>query len=112
MECALSWACWKTYVGRPEGDWAYNVAISVLGNGLASARHHKESLSVREAELSMILRTGGAQHNILIVQGNMAIAYEALGQHEEVLRMRRKIYSGWLNLKGEEHYETLEKPTT
>ena len=109
VECALSWACWKTYVGRPEDDWAYNIAISVLGNGLASIRHHKESLSVREAELSMILRTGGAQHNILIVQGNMAIAYEALGQHEEVLRMRRKIYSGWLNLKGEEHYDTLRE---
>ena len=109
VACALGWACWKTYVGRPEDDWAYNIAISVLGNGLASASHHKESLSVRGAELSMLLRTNGPQHNILIVQGNLAIAYEALGQHEEVLRMRRKIYSGWLNLKGEEHYDTLRE---
>ena len=71
VECALSWACWKTTWRRPEGDWAYNVAISVLGNGLASARHHKESLSVREAELSMILRTGGAQHQHSHCAGNM-----------------------------------------
>ena len=30
---ALSWACWKTYVGRPEGDMARRLAMTLLGNG-------------------------------------------------------------------------------
>ena len=34
VRCALGWACWKTYLGRPEADWARLVAINALGNGL------------------------------------------------------------------------------
>ena len=33
MRRALSWACWKTYVGRPEGDMARRLAMTLLGNG-------------------------------------------------------------------------------
>ena len=28
--CALAWACWKTYVGRPETNWAPITAIVEL----------------------------------------------------------------------------------
>ncbi len=48
--CALGWACWKTYAGRPEEDMARRFAMSVLGNGLSDAKHHKDALSVRDNE--------------------------------------------------------------
>ena len=28
VRCALGWACWKTYVGRPEADFARKMAMS------------------------------------------------------------------------------------
>jgi len=31
VKCALGWACWKTYVGRPEGDWNRCKATNCLG---------------------------------------------------------------------------------
>ena len=31
---ALVMACWKTYLGRPEGSWARRMAMARLGNGL------------------------------------------------------------------------------
>ena len=104
---ALTWACWKTYVGRPEADVARMSAMSVLGNGLFSAKHNEDALSVREAELAMKRRLGDSEHNILIVQGNLAITYDALGRLEEALQMKRDVYSGRLRLSGEEHEETL-----
>ena len=55
VSCALGWACWKTYLGRPERNTARQLAIGQLGNGLYYAGHHEEELSVREAELSMEL---------------------------------------------------------
>ena len=42
VHCALGWACWKTYVGRPEGDWTRQSAMQQLGNGLFSAKRHEE----------------------------------------------------------------------
>ena len=51
--CALGWACWKTYVGRPETDPASARSDDVLGNGLSAVGRHEDALSVREAELSM-----------------------------------------------------------
>ena len=34
VRCALGWACWKTYVGRPEADELRSFAMNVLGGGL------------------------------------------------------------------------------
>ena len=34
VSCALGWACWKTYVGRPETDPARVIAMGLLGNAL------------------------------------------------------------------------------
>jgi hypothetical protein len=41
------------------------------------------------------------------VQGNLAISYAKLGRDDDVLRMRRDVYSGWLKLEGREHELTL-----
>jgi tetratricopeptide (TPR) repeat protein len=109
VRCALGWACWKTYLGRPETDWARRLALSVLGNGLSDADHDEEALSVREAELSSLQRLGAREENMLIAQGNLANTYKALGRLEEAIRMRREVHSGWLKLKGEEDEDTLRE---
>ena len=85
------------------------MAMNQLGNGLGMAGHNEDALSVKEAELLMLRRVGDSERNILIVQGNLAITYRAVGRHEEALRMRRDVYSGTLKLKGEQDADTLKE---
>ena len=96
-------------MGRPEGDNDRLDAMTELGNGLSDAKHNEDALSVRQARLSLMRRIGDSESNILIAQGNLANTYKALGRLEEAIRMRREVYSGWLKLKGEEHYDTLRE---
>jgi len=105
VKCALGWACWKTYVGRPETDRI--MAMTVLGNGLNDANHHEAALSVKEAELSVLRRLGIQEQSILVTQGNLATTYCRLGRFEDALRINRDVYSGRLKLLGEEHRDTL-----
>ena len=107
VRCALGWACWKTYVGRPEADRTRIMAMNQLGNGLNAAKHHEDALSVREAELSMRRRLGESEADMLTAQGNLANTYADLGRVEEALHMRRDVYSGRLKLLGEEHNSTV-----
>jgi len=107
VRCAIGWACWKMYVGRPEANWARGHAMGMLGIGLSHAEHYEDALSVQQAELSMERRLGGSEDNILSVQGNLANSYEKLGRREEALRKRRDVYSGRSKLNGEEHAKTL-----
>ena len=114
VRCALGWACWKTYVGRPEANQVRQVrgmAMSQLGNGLYAAAHDEDALTVREAELAVMRRLGASVDNILIVQGNLASSYHALGRTAEALRYRRDVYAGYLKLHGEEHENTLREAT-
>ena len=105
--CALGWGCWKTYVGRPEGDRVRGMAMSQLGNGVSGAEHYEEALAVYEAELAMLRRLGAWEETILIAQSNVASAYDQLGRDEEAMLMREEIYSRTLDIWGEEHRETL-----
>ena len=105
--CALGWASWKTYLGRPKLDRARLDAIRVLVSGLSAAGHHEDALSVGEAQLSMMRRFGASRNNILIAQCNLANSYRMLGRFEEVMSVRRDVYSGWLKLHGEEDESTL-----
>ena len=106
---ALGWACWKTYVGRPETNVPRLWAMTELGNGLSEADRDEDALSVREAELSMLRRLGASEHSILIAQGNLAISYRRLGRREEAMCLRRDVYSGFLKIHGEEHYDTIRE---
>ena len=107
VRCALGWACYRTYLGRPETDWAGRSAIRQLANGLCAAGQNEDALRVREAELSMARRLGAPEDEILRTQGNLAITYEALGRPDEAILMKRDVYFGRLKLRGEEHEETL-----
>ena len=76
--------------------------MTELGNGLYNAIHHEAALPVREAELAMRRRLGDSEEELLVVQGNLAGTYQALGRHEDALRMRQNVYSRRLKLNGEE----------
>ena len=65
VRCALGWACWKTYLGRPETDESRELAMSHVGNGLYEAGHFEDALSVREAELSTLRRYETSEGNFL-----------------------------------------------
>jgi len=107
VHCALGWACWKTYVGRPEADRVRSSAMGMLGFGLSDAKHHEVALSVKEANLAMMRRVGAPEYSILVAQNNLASTYQKLGRLEEALNLYRDVYSGWLKLTGEESMETL-----
>jgi len=104
--CALGWACWKTYLGRPEEDRIRRLAMNVLGSGLSDADHHEDALSVKEAELATYRRLGAPEEQMLAVQSNLSDTYQKIGRLEEALQMKRDVYSGWLRL-NEEHENTL-----
>ena len=40
---------------------------------------------------------------MLVVQSNLANTYQCLGRHDDALRMRRDVYSGFCKWEGEEH---------
>ena len=105
--CALSWVCWKTYLGRPEANWCRRAALTQLGNGLYAAQLYEDALPVQEAVLSMERRLAATEENILAVQSNLANTYSYLRQGEKALSMRRDVYSGRARLHGEEHRETI-----
>ena len=107
VRCALGWACWKTYLGRPETDGHRTAAISELGNGLLGIGQYDDALSVKETHLATLRRLDADKQNILDVQGNLAVTYATLERYELALRMKRIVYYGYLKLKGKEHKDTL-----
>ena len=106
---ALGCACWKTYLGRREADFARRMAMRQLGNGLFAAEHFEDALSMRETELSMLRRLGASEGDILDVQGNISITYGKLGRYERALQIERDAYFGRLRLHGEEHEDTVRE---
>ena len=104
---ALGWACWKTYVGRPETDEARRDAMNVLGLGLTDAKRHEDALVVEKATLAMMRRLGASDTNFLGMQGNLAGTYNCLGRLEDASRIEKLVFSGYLKLKGLEHKDTI-----
>ena len=106
VACALGWACWKTYVGRPEKDWPLRGAMTLLGNGLCEVNHHEHAIIVDEAHISLLRRRGISGEQLLDVQGNLACSYGELGQLEKAVSMERDIYSAHVKRHGMGHYHT------
>ena len=80
--------------------------MTQLGNGLHSARHYEDALTVREADLALARRFGETR-NIIAALSNLASAYQFLGRRSEALSMRQDVYSVTLQLFGEEHNRTI-----
>ena len=106
VACALGWACWKTYVGRPESDPVRMSAMRQVANGLAAVDHDEDALTVEEAQLSLMRRLDYSEEGLLTMQENLAVSYARLGRVEEALLMQRDVYSGRMKLDGEEHART------
>ena len=106
VACALGWACWKTYVGRPETDQVREVPCGCSGT-CYSMRATTRTLLARQAELSLMKRVGAPGDHMLAVQTRVGYSYNALGRHEEGLPLQRDVYSGRLKLHGENHQETI-----
>ena len=103
--CALGWECWKTYVGREERDKHRCAAMEALANSLTAAIQHKDSLIVREAQLSILRRLGASEETMIVAKGNLAFTYQVLGR-TEALQMRQETYAGKLKFFGGEHEST------
>ena len=111
VQCALGWACWKTYLGRPEQDQGRGMAMGLLAGGLYATDQYESALSVQETELSLTRRNGVtigvSEGSILAMQGNLANTYLALGRKQDALHMLRDVYSGYMRVVGEEDSDTL-----
>tara|TARA_B100000459_G_scaffold2304_1_gene1499 strand:- start:109 stop:684 length:576 start_codon:yes stop_codon:yes gene_type:complete len=83
--------------------------MTELGNGLFAAKHYEEAVSVEEANLSMLRRVSASRRDVLTMQSNLASTYKDLGRVDEALQMRREVYSGFVQLYGEEHGESLRE---
>ena len=99
VEHALGWACWKTYLGRPETDASRQCALGLLGEGLIANRDFQTALAVFEAKLDMQRRLWPSR-DVLRVETNIAECYAALGRHEEAINRRRAIYDKCLAKDG------------
>ena len=94
VKCALGWAIWKTYLGRPETDPARRVAMHQLAMGLDEANKTNEGLEILRAEVAMIERVCPNNTDALLTcKGNIAFCCARLGQKEEALALRREIYA-------------------
>jgi len=107
VKCALGWAVWKTYVGRPETDQLRRCAMGLLGTGLSDAGHLADAVSVYEARLSLMRRLGAPAYEMLIVQTYLANALARVGRREQASNMLRDVYFGRLRLSSEEHKDTV-----
>ena len=105
---ALGWACWKTYLGRPETDVVRKFSMNLLGNGLSEMNRYADALSVQTAQYKTMERYGESDHNRLALESNLASSFEKLGQGDRALRIRRNVYSKTLRIYGEESIETIE----
>ena len=108
VRCALGWACWKTYAGRPDLGDMRCLAMGLLAGGLHAVGDYENALSVQEVALPLMRRLGAPENHILGVQANLAELHSHLGRRERALEIQRDVYSGVLNLSGEEHEHTLQ----
>ena len=96
--CAMGWACWKTYLGRPETDKVRCGAMNNLSNGLQHARKYEDALEVIKADLSIQERNGGPRHVHLATLGMMALVLDELRRPDEAIRIYEDIYAQKLSL--------------
>ena len=92
VACALGWACWKTYVGRPEGDVIRGYAMGQLANGLGSAQRHVERLEVYKAHVEMHQRFAPDDTIGLIgIKSYLAGALDCLKRFDDALILYREL---------------------
>ena len=109
VRCALGWACWKTYVGRPEADWVR------LGATHGAWQRFIQSKTPRG-------RVDRARGRVIYGTANWRIRRETSSSRRAILRVvstawtvrtgptaGRDVYFGLLRLKGEENSDTVNE---
>ena len=98
VACALGWACWKTYLGRPEPDHLRYSAMTILGVGQNAVNRHEEQLEIIEAQVAAEELMDQEEEDILVTQSNLALCYEGLGRREEAIRLHHQVYADSVSL--------------
>ncbi len=96
--CAMGWACWKTYLGRPETDQVRCSAIHNLSNGLQHARKWEDALEVTKALSAIHERIGAPKTVYLANLGSMALILDDLRRPDEAIKLYEDIYAQKLSL--------------
>ena len=96
--CAMGWACWKTYLGRPEKDQVRCSAIHNLSNGLQHARKWEDALEVTKALSAIHERIGAPKTVYLANLGSMALILDDLRRPDEAIKLYEDIYAQKLSL--------------
>ena len=111
---ALAWACWKTYVGRPEIDSSRRTAMCHLGDSLSRNGDAKGALALFEYHLNLERRYHGpnfeersSHDDVLGVEESIAHCYVELGRHEDAINLRRSVYRKYLAKYGPTHKKVL-----
>ena len=93
VRCALGWACWKAYVGRPiDTDRSRGLSLSLLASGLGGVGRHRERLDVLEVQMDLVRRLGASDAMCSEITTNLANCYAELGRHAEALELRQRVY--------------------
>ena len=114
VACALGWACWKTYVGRPEEDGARRSAMEVLADAFSRNGDDKMALMIYEARYDTERRLCASNFkersnddDMIDLQSYIASCCYNLGRHEEALIARRTVYEQRLAKYGPMHEDTI-----
>ena len=73
--CALGWACWKTYLGRPEANWA-RAFYADTGAALGDLREAVSTLEDADQIARRIL--GGAHPDVVGIEESLRFARKVL----------------------------------
>ena len=98
--CAITWACWKTYVGRPERDFIRCSAMQLLACGLREGHRNAEAIVVLGALVDLSQRLGFTERSILMIKSDIAHCYANAGRMDEAITMRREVYANRALLVG------------
>ena len=108
MRCALGWACWKTYLSRPEEELVRRYAMSQLSDGLNEAIFFEDELQVLKAITGDNERFGLNHSATLSIMGNLAGCLYNLDRMQECLDIQRDIYAKTLDIFGPSHEATID----
>ena len=109
VQLALGWACWKTYLGRPDRDNYRRMSMGILGSALSQSAQSEEALKVVEANLALTRRYWpNDEEGILILQVNAANCYSMCGREDEALQLRRNTHAKDRALYGAKHENAIQ----
>jgi len=93
VRCALGWAYWKTYLGRPAWDTIKYLAAQQLSGGLHEGGRLPEELACLKSILEVLSRqpfSAEQASHVVNAKMNMAGCYDAMGRHAEALALEQE----------------------